>query len=114
MVECKHHKNPIKREVVELLFACLRAVGGHKGVIYATAPFQRGAVKYAQTHGIALIQIADGRVSYEVKSRETPPVLPSWVPRFVSLKRTITREGNDGFQRLMENEPMLLLESWLT
>ena len=59
LIECKHHKNPIKREVVQILYDRLRAIDGHKGIIFSTAPFQRGAIEYAQVHGIALIQIVN-------------------------------------------------------
>lgn len=114
LIECKHHKHPIKREVVQVLRDRLRAVDGHKGILYATAPFQRGAIEYAQMHKITLIQIADGRAHYAVKSRESPRMFPPWVPRFVSLKRTITPEGHERFQRLVENEPMTLPEDWLS
>jgi restriction system protein len=114
LVECKHHKHPIKREVVQVLFDRLRAVGGHKGILYATAPFQRGAIEYAQLHGITLIQVADGRANYGVKAGDIPPVLPPWVPRFVSLKRTITAEGHEQFQQLVANDPMTLLGDWLS
>ncbi len=110
LVECKHHKNAIKREVVQILFDRLRAVGGNKGILYATAPFQRGAIEYAQAHGISLIQIVDGRVTYAVKSQEQPIVFPPWIPRFASYLRTISPEGNESFQRFIADEPSILLE----
>ena len=66
LIECKHHKNPIKREVVRILFDRLRAVGAHKGMIFSTAKFQRGAIEFARVHGIALIQVVDG----DTNSRE--------------------------------------------
>src|SRR5260370_41359355 len=40
LAECKHYKNPIKREVVQILHDRLRSVGGHKGIIFATSSFQ--------------------------------------------------------------------------
>jgi len=60
LIECKHHKNPIKREVVQVLHDRLRAVGAQKGMIFSTARFQRGAIDFARVHNIALIQIIDG------------------------------------------------------
>jgi restriction system protein len=61
LIEFKNHKNSIKREVVQVLYDRLRAVGAHKGMIFSTAKFQKGAIEYARTHRIALIQIVDGR-----------------------------------------------------
>lgn len=110
LVECKHHKNAIKRDIVQILFDRLRAVGGNKGIVYATAPFQRGAIEYAQVHGISLIQIVDGRATYAVKSQEQPYVFPTWIPRFASFLRTISPEGNESFQRFIVDEPKILLE----
>jgi len=57
LIECKYHKNPIKREVVQVLYDRIRAVGAHKGMIFSTAKFQRGAIEFARAHKIALIQI---------------------------------------------------------
>lgn len=71
LVECKHHRSPIKREVVQVLYDRLRAVGGQKGMIFSTAPFQSGAVKYARAHGIALVLVADGSVGYTCRAPTT-------------------------------------------
>ena len=60
LVECKHHKNPIKREVVQVLYDRVRAVDAHKGMIFSTASFQKGAIEFARAHKIALIQVVDG------------------------------------------------------
>jgi restriction system protein len=35
LVECKHHKNPIKRSVVQILRDNLRASGAHKGTCFS-------------------------------------------------------------------------------
>lgn len=64
LIECKKHKNPIKREVVQVLKDKLNSVGAHKGIVVATAPFQDGALKYAKINGIALVQVATGSLMY--------------------------------------------------
>lgn len=64
LIECKNHKNPIKREVVQVLYDRLRAVGAHKGMIFSTAKFQKGAIEFARAHNIALLQIV----------KEYPPI----------------------------------------
>lgn len=37
LIECKKHKNRIKREVVQLLYDKIRATGSHKGIIFSTS-----------------------------------------------------------------------------
>jgi restriction system protein len=75
LIECKHHKRPIKREVVQVLHDKLRAVGGHKGIIFATASFQSGAIEYAQRNGVALIHFADARTTIIAKRDGAKPEL---------------------------------------
>ncbi|WP_232583335.1 restriction endonuclease [Photobacterium carnosum] len=81
LVECKRHKNPIKRDVVQLLHGKLESIGAHKGFIVATTGFQKGAIQYATQHGIALVRIIDGEAIYETKSTEDTPV-PIDLPQF--------------------------------
>jgi restriction system protein len=64
LVECKKHKNPVKREVVQALRAKQEALGAQKAIVVATAKFQSGAIEYASKHGIALAQIVSGSVVY--------------------------------------------------
>ena len=68
LIECKHHKNPIKREVVQILFDRLRAVGAQKGIIFSSVRFQKGAVEFARLHGIALVQVTNGATMYVTRS----------------------------------------------
>jgi restriction endonuclease Mrr len=42
VIEAKYHRTPIKRELVQVLHSKVQSVGAHKGVLVATAPFQRG------------------------------------------------------------------------
>lgn len=96
LVECKHHRYPIKREVVQILHDRIRSTGSHKGMLFATSTFQKGALDYAKTHGIALIRIADGKTCYETRSLYPPPGPPSWVylPDYVGWRMQLTDEGN--------------------
>lgn len=64
LVECKKHKNAIKREVVQVLREKQLSVGAQKAIVVATADFQAGAIEYASTHGIALVQIVSGLARY--------------------------------------------------
>jgi len=113
LIECKHHKNPIKRDVVQVLFDRLRAVGGHKGMIFSTARFQRGAIEFARAHGIALVQVADGLTSFATRSYEAPQAspLPSGLP-YVGWMIGLTEDGDETFKLISERNPEMLLEKF--
>jgi restriction system protein len=64
VAECKKHKSPIKRDVVQVLNEKKRSVGAHKGFVISTSPFQSGAQSYALRHGIALCQVHSGNIAY--------------------------------------------------
>jgi restriction system protein len=72
LVECKHHKNPIKRELVQVLADKVSCMHGHKGMLFSTAPFQKGAIAYAVSRRIALIHFTEGGPIYETRSHNGP------------------------------------------
>lgn len=76
VAECKKHKNPIKREVVQALRDKQQSVGAQKAMVFATSSFQSGAIEYASKHGIALVQIVSGQAVYIQASarRELRPI----------------------------------------
>jgi len=75
VVEAKRYANPVKRDVVQILHAKVQSVGAHKAVLISTAPFQRGALRYAETHGIALVTVTEGRFSIETRAAGPAPLL---------------------------------------
>lgn len=75
LVEAKLHKNPIKRETVQVLHQKLQSVGAQKAVLVSTAPFQQGALNFALAHGIALVTVTEGRFTYETKAAAKHPAL---------------------------------------
>ncbi len=82
LVECKRHKNKIKREVVQILKEKLNSCGANKGLIFSTSGFQTGAIKFATVHGIALVRVIEGRFTYITKSQSTPNYQePDWGDR---------------------------------
>jgi restriction system protein len=88
LVECKKHKNKIKRETVQILYDKLRATGTHKGIIFSTSGFQSGADKYARKHGIALITVIEGKLTVQTKSKEKTEISEEYlkffdIPKFV-------------------------------
>lgn len=76
VVECKKYSHPIKRELVQILNDKKRSVGAHKAILVATAPFQSGAIEFAEKNGVGLIQIVSGSALFikASKRRDGPPV----------------------------------------
>jgi len=46
LVECKHQARPVERKEALVLEAKLRDVGAHKGMLFSTSGFQKGALEY--------------------------------------------------------------------
>lgn len=64
IVECKKHKNPIKREIIQVLKQKQLSLGAHKAMIVSTAKFQSGAIEFARNHGVSLVQLISGAAAY--------------------------------------------------
>lgn len=96
LVECKHQRSPIKRESVQILYDRVRTTGAHKGMLFATTTFQRGAIEYAKAHGIALVRIAEGKTFYVTKGLDRPIEPPPWanIPPYMGCFVSLTDEGN--------------------
>lgn len=110
LVECKHHRSPIKREVVQVLRDRVGAVGGQKGMIFSTAPFQSGAVRYARAHGIALVLVANGSVGYMSRTYDGRPSPPFDVPDYSEWIITTNDEGQISFRRFSGADPKIFDE----
>ena len=100
LVECKHQRRPIEREVLEVLHDKLCSVDAQKAMVFSTSSFQRGAVTYAVKHRIALVQIVDGRTIYRARAFEAKLRCPEWVPSHVGQLVAETDEGNLSFSFL--------------
>jgi restriction system protein len=110
LIECKHHKNPIKREVVQILFDRIRAVGGQKGMMFATSSFQRGAIEFAKAHGIALVQITDGQAAFATRSAEERGLQPMWAPKYAGWIVDLNSRGDQSLKLIFESNPNPLFE----
>jgi len=88
LIECKHHKNPIKREVVQTLHDKVRTLSAQKGMIFSTIGFQKGAIQYASQHGIALVRVADGKTSYATRSLNNSHEIPlsENIPKYIGWR----------------------------
>lgn len=76
LVECKHQRSPVKRDIVQILHDRVRSTGAHKGMIFATARFQSGAIEYAQAHGIALVVLTNSEATFLSRSDGDDPRRP--------------------------------------
>lgn len=68
LVEAKMHKDPIKRDVVQVLNQKVQSTGAQKGVVVSTSNFQKGALEFAKKHGIALVEVTEGRFTFHTRS----------------------------------------------
>jgi len=94
LIECKRQTRPIERNVVQVIADKIRSVGAQKGIIFSTADFRRGAIEYAQKHGIALVLVKDGKFAYQTKANHPIAQYPAWIPKVISSLVTLTTEGN--------------------
>ncbi len=97
-VECKDHVRSVERDDVQVLADKTRAAGAHKGILFSTNGFQRGAIDYARSHGIALVRLLEGALTYETRSAPGSRVgatAPPWanIPAFVGQHIS---PGDDG------------------
>ncbi len=112
LIECKHHKSPIKREVIQALRDKVQVLGAHKGMLFATVGFQRGAIQYAREHGITLIRVADGKTSYETRSADGPHEPPPWanIPKYIGWLTQEREDGAIGMSSIAPSETKYFLE----
>ncbi len=113
LIECKRHRNPIKRDVVMLLDAKLRDTGAHKGIVFSTSAFQSGALEYAEARGIATLTVRDGKTNYHTRSYGLKAEPPTWghVSKFIAWFST---PGSTGFGQfsLVDDTRIEPLEAW--
>jgi restriction system protein len=105
LIECKHHRYPVKRDVVQVLYDRIRAVGAHKGMVFSTAGFQSGAVKYAKTHGIALVEINEGRTEYVSRGPGETFRTPAWYQGWVV---DVSDDDHITYKLISRSEPEIL------
>jgi len=105
LIECKQHKHPIKREIVQALEGKLQSIGAQKGIICATGGFQTGAMRYAKQHGIALVHIVDGRAVYCTKSFGGPIALPPWGRPYVAQLNWLEEPPDETLHFCYSSEP---------
>ena len=91
LVECKRHGRPVKRDDVLAFAKKIENTESHKGMMFSTSGFQRGALAAAKPEGIALVTFVDGKFNYETRSAGTDQEPPGWVdfPRYGGMFLTM-------------------------
>lgn len=115
LIECKHYRNPIKRDILMILDSKIRDTGSHKGIIFTTSNFQTGALKYAQARGIATVVVQDGKASYSTKSHEQIFAPPPWRPHYnyVGWMTTVNDQENEA-HHLIADDYHDAIKEWLS
>jgi restriction system protein len=95
LVECTHQKRAVERHEISILAGRLRDTGAHKGMLFSTGGFQKGALSYAADNGIATITVLDRQCLYETESIRGKTVPPQWIkhPRFAGQRVSSTESG---------------------
>ena len=116
LCECKHMTRAVERDDVMAFAAKLTALGAHKGVVFSTGGFQRGAEEYARTHGIALVKVVREQFIYQTKSSalhqpaQQPARQPVWVSYYGQLIDEASTSSNKHDDALTLG-PQLIFES---
>jgi restriction system protein len=110
LVECKHQSEPVKRQVVQVLNDRIRSMGAQKGLLVATTRFQRGAIEYAQQHGIALVQLVEGRATYFTRGSGERAEPPPWanIPPYAGWMLSLSDQGGEVHSLVSVDHPEAL------
>ncbi|XJZ29171.1 restriction endonuclease [Bacillota bacterium Lsc_1132] len=112
VVECKRYKSRIKRSQIQILHDTIQRVGANKGIFISTSSFQQGAMEYARTHGIALLQIVN-RSIMTIQNSLSPEILINFsYPKYTFAIYDLEIKCPTDFTYYGKTEPLvnLLLE----
>ncbi len=99
LVECKDHVRPVEREDVQVLADRMRVAHAHKGMLFSTNGFQKGAILYAKVNRIALVRFVEGGLTYVTKEYQPEgaprPQPPPWadIAPYLGIVTTVTEDG---------------------
>ena len=113
LVECKRYKNPVKRDVIMILESKIRDSDAHKGMVFSTSGFQKGAIEYAQQRGIATVTVQYGHTNYFTRAAGARPAAPPpWVKlsKYIGWFTTLTDEGNESRNLIDDDRKDPLIE----
>ena len=91
LVECKRWRRPVNREIVLAHAKKLERTASHKGMIFSTSGFQRGALEAAEVEGIATLIFVDGKVTYQTRALGSRREPPEWItlPKYAALLMSV-------------------------
>ncbi len=78
LVECKAKKvgNRVERDEVLAFHSKIVSLKAQKGIFFTTSGYQKGAIKFAKEHSIALVQVVNGKTNYITKGNSIDNVAP--------------------------------------
>ena len=94
LVECKRWRRRVDRDVVLAHAQKLRNTASHKGFIFSTSGFQRGALDVAVEEGIATLIFEAGNARYETRFVVLHHDPPDWI-RFPSYAAYLVSTSGD-------------------
>lgn len=94
LVECKRWRRRVDRDVVLTHAQKLRNTASHKGFIFSTSGFQRGALDVAVEEGIATLIFEAGNARYETRFVVLHHDPPDWI-RFPSYAAYLVSTSGD-------------------
>lgn len=59
IIECKRWKEPVDRQVIDVLFASVEDLNANKGAIFTTKGYEEGAIEYAKSKNIDIFIVRD-------------------------------------------------------
>jgi len=99
LVECRAKKpgNKVERDEVLAFHSKMASLNAQKGIFFTTTGYQKGVIKYARKHAIALVQIVDGKSLWITKGAgesNAPP--PKWVklPKYAGWLIDLSENDN--------------------
>lgn len=112
LIECKRHRRPVNRDVILGVHAKAQAIGAQKSIVFSTSGFQRGAVEFATSAGVALVVFADGKATYFTRSRDalSEAYYPSGLPKFAG--QMVRAEANKTTISVLNDERITPLADW--
>jgi restriction system protein len=87
LVEAKLQGRPVERSALQVLLQKVQSTSAQKGVFVSSSGYQRGAVEFAASHGIGLLDYAGGRPEVQLRGPRTESVSSG------RLWREVTRTG---------------------
>ena len=76
-MECKRWRRPVERDHLLALAMKVQDTASHKGMVCSTAGFQRGALEFAKSKGIATLILTGGSANYFTRSLGPDRALPT-------------------------------------